>query len=49
MVMFHLQFGGRGTSWEVLVASRAQLLAASGIKPARYLSPARYRLEIVPR
>jgi hypothetical protein len=24
----------RGTSWEVLVASRAQLLAASGIKPA---------------
>ena len=34
----------RGTSWEVLVASRAQLLAASGIKPARYLSPARYRL-----
>jgi hypothetical protein len=39
----------RGTSWEVLDASRAQLLAASGIKPARHLSPARYRLEIVPR
>jgi hypothetical protein len=39
----------RGTSWEVLVASRAQLFAASGIKPARHLSPARYRLEIFPR